>query len=65
MLIVGGSMIDVKRINSQLSLSHAKAITSVDRGGGLMMDVERINNQLSLLREKMIAFVEWGGGGGN
>ena len=29
----GGLMIDAERINSQLSLSHEKVITSVDPGG--------------------------------
>ena len=29
----GGSTIDTERINSQVSLSHGKAITSVDPGG--------------------------------
>ena len=42
----GGSMINMERINSQLSLSHEKAITSVDPGGRgrSMIDAERINS---------------------
>ena len=36
LLILGeGSTIDTKRINSQLSLSHGKVVTSVDWGGHL------------------------------
>ena len=34
LLILGGSMINAERINSELSLLHEKAITSVDPGGG-------------------------------
>ena len=59
----GGSMIDVERINSQLSLSREKVIVSVDPGGdGSTIDMERINSQLSLLIDKVITFVDLGGG---
>ena len=54
----GGLMIDVERINSQLSLSHEKA--SVDLGG-LKINVEKISSQLSPLCEKAIASVDSGG----
>ena len=37
----GGSTIDMERVNSQLSLSHEKAVISVDSGGG-GADWERI-----------------------
>ena len=59
----GESMIDAERINSQLSLSHEKAITSVDPMGwvGGQINEERINSQLSLLREKVITSVDPGG----
>ena len=33
LLILGGLMVDIERINSQLSLSCAKVIASVDPGG--------------------------------
>ena len=57
----GGSTINAERINSQLSLSHGKVITSVEpEGGRSTINTERINNQLSLLCEKIIAFVEGG-----
>ena len=58
-------MIDMERINSQLSLSHEKVIASVDSWGGgrSTIDTERINSQLSLLCEKAIASVGPGGGG--
>ena len=67
-----GSTVNVERINSQLSLSHEKAITSVDLGAGRsMIDTEkiksmqeRINSQLALPQEKVIASVDGGGGGG-
>ena len=56
-------MIDAERINSQLSLSHEKAIASVDpRGGGSTIDEEKINSQLSLLHEKATASVDPGWG---
>ena len=53
----------MERINSQLSLSCEKAITSLDpgEGGGLMIIMERINSQLSLLHEKAIGCVDPGG----
>ena len=54
-------MIIMEMINSQLSLSREKVITSVDPGGGSMIVVERINSQLSLLCEKAIASVDPGG----
>ena len=53
-------MIDTERIDSQLLLSHGKAITSVDPGG-LMIDTERIDSQFSLLCGKAIASVVPGG----
>ena len=57
-------MIDTERINSQLSLSHGKVITSVDPGGGSsMIDAERINSQLLLLHGKVITSVDPGGSG--
>ena len=54
-------MIDVERINSQLSLLCEKVITSVYLGGGLMINMERINSQLSLSCEKVITSVDLGG----
>ena len=54
----------MERVNSQLSLSHEKAIASVDPGGGgSMIDMERINSQLSLLYEKAITSIDPGGRG--
>ena len=51
-------MIASERINSQLSLLHAKAITFLDLGGGgggrLTIILERINSQLSLSWSKAI-----------
>ena len=57
-------------INSQLSLSHEKAIASAHEkaitsadpwGARLTIDVERINSQLSLSHVKVITSVDLGG----
>ena len=63
LLILGGqSTVNTERINSQLSLLHGKAVTSVDPGG-LMINMERINSQLSFSHGKAIASGDpWGGG---
>ena len=70
LLILGGRLtIDAERINSQLSLSREKTITSVGVRGGSTVNVERVNSQCREGQQSTCTFARkgyclcWRGGG--